>query len=101
MERKHKIYADFQEKMNTRIIEATPVYGGVNSNVYKIIDQYKNKFALKQYPKPNNEDQRDRRLQEKTFYDYLRINNINSSPLLVHTSKELCYSVFTWIEGVK
>ena len=83
------------------IIKTQPktLTGGINSSVFKIETIDSRKFALKLYKYPSDSDPRQRRLTEKKFLDIANLHKITNVPSLLHTNKELNYSLLTWISG--
>ena len=78
---------------------AVKLNGGINSNVYKIICNDGDKYALKLYPAPTKSDIRNRYLTEKKFLEYVYKCGARNVPLIRESSLEENWCLLSWIDG--
>jgi hypothetical protein len=81
-----------------RIESCERVYGGGNSQIYKIYDG-KRYYALKKYPIVR--DNVASRLEAETIgFGYLRNRGIENIPSVVSVNKDLNMAIFSWVDGL-
>ena len=84
-----------------KIGEYKPIRGGINSQVYKLIDDEGNIYALKLYTKSISIDSINRYQSEINFITLLRKFNITCCTEIVIAGQSCNWLLFKWLQGQK
>lgn len=99
MERLNKIIDDLSSNHGIKIVDFEQNDKGINSRTFQLRDENNICYALKIYPLQSLQDNRDRLFHEKQFYMFINEAEINCTPKLLYSNRELRYSILSWIHG--
>lgn len=92
---------DLINESGIKICTYASVQGGINSQVYKLIDSEGNAYALKLYPRPTPFNSFNRYQAEINFIQLLRDFDVNCCPKIVFSGQRYNWVLLEWLEGRK